>query len=162
MCVQIPAVSSCPVLSHPAIDKPVSSFPQLFVGSYHARYGIALLALASPRSTPCGTGVHPAHCAVRLRTCRGGGRGPELPILVRSPQPAVLAAALIPPNEKRGARKEKRSHAENSLTSGPLLHHQQPLSRRPALTHPLPPSPPSSFASAHLPFSLPTLHPWAD
>lgn len=67
--------------------------------------------------------------ALRLRTCRGGGRGPELPILVRSPQPAVLAAAPALPQRETGSEKRKKIARRKLPNIGPLLHHHQPLSK---------------------------------
>lgn len=64
--------------------------------------------------------------ALRLRNCRGGGRGPELPILV---QPAVLAAAPALPQRETGSEKRKKIARRKLPNIGPLLHHHQPLSK---------------------------------
>lgn len=105
---------------------------------------MAFLALASPRSTPAVRGYIRPRCALRLRTCRGGGRGTELPILVRSPQPAVLAVAPASPQRETGSEKRKKIARRKLPNIGPLLHHhQQPLSkatRAHSLSLSLPPS----------------------
>lgn len=155
---QVSLPTQVEVSRYPGTQQSISPLPQLFVGSNHRPMRHGALGPGQPALNACSTGVHPPRCGLRLRTSRGGCRGPELPILVRSPQPAVLAAAPALPQRETGSEKRKKIARRKLPNIGPLLHHHQPLSRRPALTHPLPPSvvfPPAQLSSSPPTFSGP-------
>lgn len=102
---------------------------------------MAPLALASPRSTPCGTGVQSGS----LCNCDGApvgelARGRSSQSWSAAPSPWSWQQ-LLSPQRETGSEKRKKIARRKLPNIGPLLHHHhQPLSRRPALTLPLPPS----------------------